>query len=126
MSRQEEEVEVGQDTPPELPPRPPNLLCLSPRPLPPHAPANRPHRQATPPEYQRPPSSERWYTPLTQKYVLLSLVCGSICVILGGLFLFIYLSVRATTTSLHYFQTIPTVVPAIAVSRAGPCCIVSI
>ena len=31
--------EVGGDLPPELPPRPPALLSLSPRPLPPHAPA---------------------------------------------------------------------------------------
>ena len=29
----------GADLPPELPPRPPALLSLSPRPLPPHAPA---------------------------------------------------------------------------------------
>ena len=35
--------------------------------------------------------------------------------VLGALFMAIYLTVKSTTTSLHYFQTIPTYVPAIAV-----------
>ena len=111
--RQNEDV-PGAGIPPDLPPRPPHLLVPRPlplRPLPPHAPAYSP----LPP--QCPAPRERWYSPLSQKYVLLTLVVGALSVILGGLFLAIYLTVRSTTTSLHYFNTIPTYVPAAAVSN---------
>ena len=98
--------------PPELPPRPPHLLPLSPRPPAPHAPAYSP---PTPGDPHHCTVSPPWYSPLTQKYVLLTLICGGLSVVLGALFMAIYLTVKATTTSLHYFQTIPTYVPAIAV-----------
>ena len=106
----------GGDGPPELPPRPPHLLPLSPRPPAPHAPAYSPPTPGDPHHCTvSSPSTSPWYSPLTQKYVLLTLICGGLSVVLGALFMAIYLTVKSTTTSLHYFQTIPTYVPAIAV-----------
>ena len=107
-----EQCGEGGDGPPELPPRPPHLLPLSPRPPAPHAPAYSP---PTPGDPHHCTVSSPWYSPLTQKYVLLTLICGGLSVVLGALFMAIYLTVKSTTTSLHYFQTIPTYVPAIAV-----------
>ena len=107
-----EQCGEGGDGPPELPPRPPHLLPLSPRPPAPHAPAYTP---PTPRDPHHCTASSPWYSPLTQKYVLLTLICGGLSVVLGALFMAIYLTVKSTTTSLHYFQTIPTYVPAIAV-----------
>ena len=111
-----EQCGEGGDGPPELPPRPPHLLPLSPRPPPaPHAPAYSPPTPGDPHHCTTVSSSPSWYSPLTQKYVLLTLICGGLSVVLGALFMAIYLTVKSTTTSLHYFQTIPTYVPAIAV-----------
>ena len=78
----------GEARPPELPPRPPHLLALAPRP-PPHAPPTYTAAPRGPEAAPRP-----WYAGLTQKYTVLSLVCGGLSVVLGGLFLAIYLTVR--------------------------------
>ena len=56
-----------------------------------------------------------WYGVIFQKYVLLTVISGSLSVILGSLFILIYFMVRSTTTSLHYFETLPTYIPGIAV-----------
>ena len=52
-----------------------------------------------------------------RKYVLLCCLCGGLQVILGALYLAIYFVLEWYTTSLHYFQTLPTYVPAIPVSE---------
>ena len=53
---------------------------------------------------------------LSKKYVLLSWVCGALCVLLGVLFLVIHVLVVTRTASLEYFQTIPAYIPAVMVS----------
>ena len=57
-----------------------------------------------------------WYSVLFQKYVLLTIISGALSVILGSLFITIYFIVRNTTTSLHYFETLPTYIPGVTVS----------
>jgi hypothetical protein len=54
---------------------------------------------------------------LGKKYVLLSWVCGALCVLLGVLFLVIHVLVVTRTTSLEYFQTIPAYIPAVMVRQ---------
>ncbi|XP_073985184.1 uncharacterized protein isoform X1 [Rhodnius prolixus] len=80
--------------PPELPPRP----AACPR----HA------------EHHRAQSSIEGH--LTKKrlkkYVFLCTVCGGLASLLGGLFLGVYLILRSYTSSLDYFETIPTYIPA--------------
>ena len=56
-----------------------------------------------------------WYSVLLQKYVLLTIISGALSVILGSLFITIYFVVRNTTTSLHYFETLPTYIPGVTV-----------
>ena len=57
-----------------------------------------------------------WYSALTQKYVILTIISGTLSIVLGSLFITIYFVVRNTTSSLHYFETLPTYIPGIAVS----------
>ena len=52
-----------------------------------------------------------------RKYVLLCCLCGGLQVTLGALYLAIYFVLDGYTTSLHYFQTLPTYVPSIPVRR---------
>ena len=56
-----------------------------------------------------------WYSVLLQKYVVLTIVSGTLSIVLGSLFITIYFIVRNTTSSLHYFETLPTYIPGIAV-----------
>ena len=60
-----------------------------------------------------------WYSVLTQKYVILTIISGTLSIVLGSLFITIYFIVRNTTSSLHYFETLPTYIPGIAVSSGG-------
>ena len=53
---------------------------------------------------------------LGKKYILLCCVSGGVCLTLGILYLAIYFILKKYTTSLHYFQTMPTYVPAVMVS----------
>lgn len=117
---------INQDRPPELPPRPLNLLSLSPRPPPPHAPAYQSPTLTSPPSTDQSVGninhtcrSRPWYGLLFQKYVLLTVICGTLSIILGVLFITIYFIVRNTTTSLHYFETIPTYIPGVAMTITG-------
>jgi hypothetical protein len=55
-----------------------------------------------------------------RKYVLLCCLCGGLCLALGCLYVAIYFVLDANTTSMHYFQTLPTYVPAIPVSLHSP------
>jgi len=117
---------INQDRPPELPPRPLNLLSLSPRPPPPHAPAYQSPSSSTSAALDRTAGNINhtcrttpWYGLFFQKYVLLTVICGTLSIILGGLFISIYFIVRSTTTSLHYFETIPTYIPGVAMTITG-------
>ena len=51
-----------------------------------------------------------------RKYVILCTACGGMAALLGALFLLVHLKLRAHTSSLHYFETVPTYVPAAMVS----------
>ena len=51
-----------------------------------------------------------------KKYILLCLLCGGLCLTLGILYLVIFFLLTRYTTSLHYFQTLPTYIPAVVVS----------
>ena len=51
-----------------------------------------------------------------KKYILLCLLCGGCCLTLGILYLVIFFLLGRYTTSLHYFQTLPTYIPAVVVS----------
>jgi len=112
---------INQDRPPELPPRPLNLLSLSPRHPPPHAPAYHapPPQDPSPGNINHTCGARPWYGLLLQKYVMLTIICGTLSIILGTLFITIYFIVRNTTTSLHYFETIPTYIPGVAMTITG-------
>ncbi|XP_049954664.1 uncharacterized protein LOC126470705 [Schistocerca serialis cubense] len=47
-----------------------------------------------------------------RKYVFLCTACGGLSVLLGILFLTVYFMLRSYTSSLNYFETVPTYVPA--------------
>lgn len=47
-----------------------------------------------------------------RKYVFWCCVCGGLATILGSLFLAVYFLLRSYTSTLGYFETIPTFVPA--------------
>lgn len=51
-----------------------------------------------------------------RKYVFWCCVCGGLATILGSLFLAVYFLLRSYTSTLGYFETIPTFVPATMVS----------
>ena len=50
------------------------------------------------------------------KYCLLCTICGSAATILAGIFLVVAVLFRYYTTSIYYFETVPTYIPAILVS----------
>lgn len=52
----------------------------------------------------------------SKKYVFCCTVCGGLVTILGSLFLTVYFLLRSLTSTLNYFETIPTFVPASLVS----------
>lgn len=47
-----------------------------------------------------------------RKYVFWCCACGGLATILGALFLAVYFLLRSYTSTLGYFETIPTFVPA--------------
>jgi len=51
-----------------------------------------------------------------RKYVILCTACGGMAALLGALFLLVHFVLRAHTSSLHYFETVPTYIPATMVS----------
>ncbi|XP_014245681.1 uncharacterized protein LOC106664478 isoform X2 [Cimex lectularius] len=57
--------------------------------------------------------------PRLRKYVFLCTVCGGLASLLGGLFLGVYLILRSYTSSLDYFETIPTYIPAAMLLLTG-------
>ena len=51
------------------------------------------------------------------KYCLLCTICGSAATILAAIFLVVAALFRYYTTSIYYFETVPTYIPAILVSN---------
>ncbi|XP_037082148.1 uncharacterized protein LOC119102800 [Pollicipes pollicipes] len=60
-----------------------------------------------------------WWRSVTRKYVILCWVCGGLAVLLGLLYVLVYFLLRTHTSSLHYFETIPTYVPACVLIVTG-------
>ncbi|XP_017772507.1 PREDICTED: uncharacterized protein LOC108559667 isoform X2 [Nicrophorus vespilloides] len=58
-----------------------------------------------------------------RKYVFWCCACGGLSTILGGLFLAVYFLLRSYTSTLGYFETIPTFVPAAMLILTGLCVI---
>ncbi|XP_060531708.1 uncharacterized protein LOC132705112 isoform X2 [Cylas formicarius] len=58
-----------------------------------------------------------------KKYVFCCCACGGLATILGALFLTVYFLLRMYTTTLGYFETIPTFVPATMLILTGLCVI---
>ena len=54
-------------------------------------------------------------SPCSKKYVLLCAACGGLAIILGSLFAVLYVILRSYTSSLHYFETVPSYVAAVSV-----------
>lgn len=52
---------------------------------------------------------------LMHKYVLLCVICGALSSMVGSILIIIYVLMRSNTSSLQYFETIPTYIPAILV-----------
>ena len=53
--------------------------------------------------------------PCGKKYVLLCAACGGLAIVLGSLFAVLYVVLRSYTSSLHYFETVPSYVASVAV-----------
>nr|CAH7760227.1 unnamed protein product [Callosobruchus chinensis] len=56
-----------------------------------------------------------------RKYVFWCCVCGGLSTVLGALFLAVYFLLRSYTSTLGYFETIPTFVPATMLILTGIC-----
>ncbi|XP_065087855.1 uncharacterized protein LOC135709445 isoform X3 [Ochlerotatus camptorhynchus] len=70
----------------------------------------------------RPPSATAApTTPGVRKYVIWCLICGGISCLLGILFLGIYFLLRSYTSTVGYFETVPTFVPATLLMVTGIC-----
>uniref|UniRef100_A0A182K3U0 Uncharacterized protein n=1 Tax=Anopheles christyi TaxID=43041 RepID=A0A182K3U0_9DIPT len=78
---------------------------------------------APPPvEPPRPPSATAASsTSGVRKYVIWCLICGGISSLLGVLFLGIYFLLRSYTSTVGYFETVPTFVPATLLMLTGIC-----
>ncbi|XP_042205341.1 uncharacterized protein LOC121854693 isoform X2 [Homarus americanus] len=63
--------------------------------------------------------SRPWWRSWNRKYVLLCGTCGTSAVLLGTFYLIIYFVLRSYTSSLQYFETIPTYVPAAVLIVTG-------
>lgn len=68
------------------------------------------------PHHVRWPSFSMGNRSFWTKYCLLCTVCGSAATILAGIFLVVAALFRYYTTSIYYFETVPTYIPAILVS----------
>ncbi|XP_050293859.1 uncharacterized protein LOC126734326 isoform X2 [Anthonomus grandis grandis] len=96
-------------------------------PLPPALPPRPPPR----PRYEGTGSLNSRYRPRiasphtggVRKYVFWCCACGGLATILGALFLAVYFLLRTYTSTLGYFETIPTFVPATMLILTGLCII---
>lgn len=60
-----------------------------------------------------------WWKSWTKKYVILCCICGGTAVMLGVVFIIIYFTLHFYTSSLQYFETIPTYAPAVVLIITG-------
>lgn len=60
------------------------------------------------------------HNPGVRKYVVWCLICGGISCLLGVMFLGVYFLVRSYTSTVGYFETVPTFVPATLVCIQTP------
>lgn len=74
-------------------------------------PSNCRHSHEMPPGRRHEGRSSLWLIWL-RKYVILCLICGGSAVFVGVLFIAIYFTLRSYTSSLQFFESIPTYVPA--------------
>lgn len=58
-----------------------------------------------------------------RKYVVWCLICGGLSCLLGIMFLGVYFLVRSYTSTIGYFETVPTFVPATLVSNFAILCL---
>ncbi|KAF4519119.1 hypothetical protein B566_EDAN010541 [Ephemera danica] len=61
----------------------------------------------------------RCWSAALRKYVILCTACGGMAALLGALFLLVHFVLRAHTSSLHYFETVPTYIPAAMLTVTG-------
>ena len=61
------------------------------------------------------PAGTNGCSPCSRKYVLLCAACGGLAIVLGSLFAVLYVVLRSYTSSLHYFETVPSYVASIVV-----------
>ncbi|KAJ8980143.1 hypothetical protein NQ317_014637 [Molorchus minor] len=122
----DDKIEVSP-LPPALPPRPPPrpsevLDDLNSRKM-----HGYPVMQVV--QYHIPPTIPPYHVPHTanpnsggiRKYVFWCCACGGLATILGALFLAVYFLLRSYTSTLGYFETIPTFVPATMLILTGIC-----
>ncbi|XP_046441992.1 uncharacterized protein LOC124192631 [Daphnia pulex] len=57
--------------------------------------------------------------PCSKKYVMLCAACGGLAIILGSLFAVLYVVLRSYTSSLHYFETVPSYVASVSLIITG-------
>ncbi|CAL1296503.1 unnamed protein product [Larinioides sclopetarius] len=64
-------------------------------------------------------SNAPWWKAWMKKYVIACLVCGGLSISHGIVFIVIYLLLRSYTSSLQFFETIPTYVPGVVFIITG-------
>ncbi|XP_063230547.1 uncharacterized protein LOC134535403 [Bacillus rossius redtenbacheri] len=104
--------EAARGQPPALPPRPP------PRPRQPPG-ADLVEQCAPTPDGGGAPPTVLRHSCWLRKYVFLCTACGGLASLLGALFLTVYFMLRSYTSSLSYFETVPTYVPAAMLISTG-------
>ncbi|XP_076324593.1 uncharacterized protein LOC143232729 isoform X1 [Tachypleus tridentatus] len=98
--------------PPPPPPPPSHVGAI------PHLPFC-PHGPYTPRTSRQTANTIPWWKAWLRKYVVLCLVSGGLLVLLGIIFIGIYFTLRTYTSSLQFFETIPTYVPAVVLIITG-------
>ncbi|GFT18097.1 uncharacterized protein NPIL_318652 [Nephila pilipes] len=78
-----------------------------------------PRRQRGRPRNSSNNSDAPWWKAWMKKYVIACLVCGGLSISHGIVFIVIYLLLRSYTSSLQFFETIPTYVPGVVFIITG-------
>ncbi|GFR22987.1 uncharacterized protein TNCT_573621 [Trichonephila clavata] len=78
-----------------------------------------PRRQRSRPRNSSSNCDTPWWKAWMKKYVIACLVCGGLSISHGIVFIVIYLLLRSYTSSLQFFETIPTYVPGVVFIITG-------
>ncbi|KAK4002448.1 uncharacterized protein LOC116926909 [Daphnia magna] len=105
--------EIRRNNETALGPAPTEPPALPPRPLVENMPSN-----ARVVENQDAASNNNC-NPCSKKYVMLCAACGGLAIILGSLFAVLYVVLRSYTSSLHYFETVPSYVASVSLIVTG-------